>query len=1324
VAGSTRSSRLAIQVDAATRAAVREIEKLEAVIDKASKDVNIGADVAGLQRGVQVAKAAIASVPDKVDTKVDADTAKAVADLSKVKLSVDAIVDSKAIKIIADTAKTQADIDKVKLSLDGLAKKTASPKVTLDIAAGEARLLQLQTKLLELERKKTEIKVDVDSSGAVTSLGLIGKGADSAGTSIGGMSGNIKLMAAAAGAAFPLIAAAVAALPAAIALIGVPIAAIIVGMDGLKAAVAQLAPVFATVQAAVSAAFTQGLQPAITNALALMPTLTTALSSTATALSLIATNVTAFLASGPGLQQIGSLFAQINTIIAGLAAPIATATENVLKLANDGAKGLSGLGKVMQDTGNLWASTIARMEKTGTVQKAVDGLIQAFGGLMKVIPPLVDLGAQMAVSFGPALADAFNVLSGALQALANITGGAGQVFQAAPGWLQAIGSAVLNAVIPVERLKSVLSGVSDAIDFFRGKSDETAVSLPKVSAATDAVAQAQAAYTSAVAAFGPQSTQAQAALAAMQASVTALAPAQQTLQQAQLTLNQAVAQFGPDSAQAAAASKVLTDAQKNLTDGQKAAEAATKALNQAAKDQLSAFQSLVSSTLGYQGSLLGVEAAQKTLNQAIKDHGKNSLEARQAQVGLGQAIDTAAGAAARQTDALTKGLSPLDQTNAQSNAYLQTLGQLASNASGPTRTALEGLIAQYGQTAIDASTAAAKTSGLATEVVKLPNGKTITVLADTSKVPQAMADAQSKVAGTPLVPPVVPNGAPVDPALKTAQGQALGAPLAPPVTPNGAPVDPALKLLVTGAAGTPLPPPVVPNTAAVDPALKAVQQQGAATPVSIPVTADTATASANLTALTGLITTLQTQVTALNTSLTGANGQLLPLVTNLTNANAQLLPMVTNLTTANAQLLPLVTNLTNANAQLLPIVTSLTNVNTQLLPMVTNLTNVNAQLLPLVTGATNLNAQLTPLATSLTTINAQLLPMVTNLTNLNAQLLPMVTNLTNLNAQLLPMVTNWTNLNVQLLPAVTNLTNINAQLLPMVTNLTNLNAQLLPMVTNWTNLNVQLLAAGTNLTNLNTALTNFASVGLQSVIDKLAELLAAVQADFPAIETAVRTAMDNCTAIVQAATQAMYDAWLNMLNAMISTFQDAISIIVDIMNSLLDYLEALYEVFDAIGQNFGISLANGMIQQQQAVYNAGVALGQAAKAGVNAGMVSGSPSKVAVDAGQNFGNSLVIGMDSQQSAVYASAEKLGQMATAGANASLASLNVPGAVSGSIAGPSFAGVGADAGIGQSDAEPNIDVHVQVGTREITDIIDKRIVRNNKDRRHAAVAQRTF
>jgi hypothetical protein len=371
---------LAIQVDAATRAAVREIEKLEAVIDKASKDVNIGADVAGLQQGVQAAKAAIASVPDKVETKVDADTAKAVADLSKVKLSADAIVDSKAIKIIADTAKVQADMDRVKLTLDELSKKTASPKVTVDLALADARLLQLQTKLLELERKKTEIKVDVDSSGAVTSLGLIGKGADSAGGAISGMSTRIKLLGAAGAAAFPLIAAAVVGLPALIALIGVPIAAIIVGMDGLKAAVAQLAPVFATVQAAVSAAFVQGLQPAITNALALMPTLTTALSSTATALSLIATNVTAFLSSGPGLQQLGSLFTQINTIIAGLAVPIATATANVLRLANDGAKGLSGLGKVMQDTGDLWASTIARMEKTGTVQAAVDGLIQAFGG--------------------------------------------------------------------------------------------------------------------------------------------------------------------------------------------------------------------------------------------------------------------------------------------------------------------------------------------------------------------------------------------------------------------------------------------------------------------------------------------------------------------------------------------------------------------------------------------------------------------------------------------------------------------------------------------------------------------------------------------------------------------------------------------------------------------------------------------------------------------------------------------------------------------------------------------------------------------------------
>ena len=427
------------------------------------------------------------------------------------------------------------------------------------------------------------------------------------------------------------------------------------------------------------------------------------------------------------------------------------------------------------------------------------------------------------------------------------------------------------------------------------------------------------------------------------------------------------------------------------------------------------------------------------------------------------------------------------------------------------------------------------------------------------------------------------------------------------------------------------------------------------------------------------------------------------------------------LTAMNAASALLVPNLLGMNTQLTPMGTNLLGINTQIVPLNASLVVLNAALVIMVAALTAGNAQLVPFVASLTTANAQLAPMAASLVAINAQLAPMVATLTNSNAQLAPMVTSWTNLNVQLAVALPNLTNINGQLVPMVTNLTNANAQVGPMVTSWTNLNAQLILAVANLAAVNSALATYggATTTANSNTDAM---LAKVQAAFPLMQTTIEQAMQAIVQSITDSSNQMYDAWYNALNNMLQTTYDAFAAIggtiQDWMNAILDYLEALYPSFEAIGANFGISMANGMLSQQQAVFAAGQALGNAATQGANSGIVAASPSKEGLDIGSNFGNAIAMGMDSTHSAIYASAARLGQIATQAATAQLT-----GTAAMPTGGLPAQGAAAVAGAGQASTSPeDMTVQVFIGNEQLTGTMDKRILVYDKQVRRAHDSQR--
>jgi tetrahydromethanopterin S-methyltransferase subunit B len=111
---------------------------------------------------------------------------------------------------------------------------------------------------------------------------------------------------------------------------------------------------------------------------------------------------------------------------------------------------------------------------------------------------------------------------------------------------------------------------------------------------------------------------------------------------------------------------------------------------------------------------------------------------------------------------------------------------------------------------------------------------------------------------------------------------------------------------------------------------------------------------------------------------------------------------------------------------------------------------------------------------------------------------------------------------------------------------------------------------------------------------------------FMAFAQAVTEAMQQIVETIQQGMQASVDAVTQGIEAIVNATVDGLNewlqIWGDAVNALLDYLEQLYPVFEAIGENFAISLANGMMQGAQYVFQAGQMLGFAAILGVLSGL--------------------------------------------------------------------------------------------------------------------------
>jgi hypothetical protein len=199
-------------------------------------------------------------------------------------------------------------------------------------------------------------------------------------------------------------------------------------------------------------------------------------------------------------------------------------------------------------------------------------------------------------------------------------------------------------------------------------------------------------------------------------------------------LQKATAIYNADLDQFGAKAPQTITAQHNLAAATDANRGAQQALSNATQDanlqllhQTDTMLNAINSDLGLQSSILSVTQAQKTYASSVKTSGKNSLQSKQASIAYQQSLIGEINAAEAAALAHHTNASASQQAKIQEQAETGTILGLAAAAGKNAPPALKQMVAGLNSSEIAAFAATGKIAGTRTEVLRLPNGKTIKI---------------------------------------------------------------------------------------------------------------------------------------------------------------------------------------------------------------------------------------------------------------------------------------------------------------------------------------------------------------------------------------------------------------------------------------------------------------------------------------------------------------------------------------------------------------------------------------------------------------------
>ncbi len=336
-----------------------------------------------------------------------------------------------------------------------------------------------------------------------------------------------------------LVAGLLAGLPSLLMMIGAGVAAVALGLDGIKKAASTLTPEFEALKSAVSETFEARLTPIFDQLRSVFPALTSGMQQVAGGLADMFQGFTGVVASSAGIAKISTILEGIGNFFTGMQPVIATWTSAFLTLGASGAQAFGTLLAPLQSFATGFNEVVARVTSNGVFEGAMQGMAQTLTGFFDLFNRLFESGLQSMIQLGPALQNMFmgfgDLLTGAMPALTALSAGLANT-------IGSLGSALAPGFAALTPVISALMPIFTQLATVLGQTLSTAVAAlaPALTAIANTLGPV---LTTAVTALAPILTQvAQTLGTVLLAAVTALAPVMPQLTAAFVAIASAVSQ--------------------------------------------------------------------------------------------------------------------------------------------------------------------------------------------------------------------------------------------------------------------------------------------------------------------------------------------------------------------------------------------------------------------------------------------------------------------------------------------------------------------------------------------------------------------------------------------------------------------------------------------------------------------------------------------------------------------------------------------------------------------------------------------------------------
>lgn len=214
-------------------------------------------------------------------------------------------------------------------------------------------------------------------------------------------------------AAFGAIAAGVVGLPALLTTLIAPIAAIAIGMDGIKRAAEPLKDELKSLSDSVNIAFEMGMRPVFEKLQALFPTLNVGLAEVARGVTRVASDFAGILTTPAGIENIRVALGGVSTAIDGMRPGLSALFSALLNVA--GTRELYViLGDTIGGVAERFAGMIERVRASGDLTGALDQLKNVLFEVTDLIALLAEGAIKFFRSAGPGLSSFFESLTATL----------------------------------------------------------------------------------------------------------------------------------------------------------------------------------------------------------------------------------------------------------------------------------------------------------------------------------------------------------------------------------------------------------------------------------------------------------------------------------------------------------------------------------------------------------------------------------------------------------------------------------------------------------------------------------------------------------------------------------------------------------------------------------------------------------------------------------------------------------------------------------------------------------------------------------------------